>query len=256
MARFRNALAWCDISSVRSTRISIRSPRDRTASIDLTMTSLVAASSAWAALIASCGGFSSYCRCRTGCSQDPHRILCSRSSERLTMRAAISFSNELRPYATESAISFALNEAVNWSGCLLCQLRALESFLGCLTHLAMQFCEERERDPPSRRVFSDNERCHVVLLLVVDEDLICGVGQLAVVWWDLGEDRLAGCVERTVSSQHLAAATSVCKSRSAPLLYCPELLSHSARIVSSRATRACNRLIACRRSVGCGGSAL
>lgn len=56
----------------------------------------------------------------------------------------------------------------------------------------MQFGEKRKRDPATGGIFRDDESSDAVLLLVVDQDLICRIRQLGVVWWDLGQDRLAG----------------------------------------------------------------
>jgi hypothetical protein len=111
------------------------------------------------------------------------------------MSCAISRSNELSPYATASAISFALKDEVNCDGGRRVSAAALNITTlppSSHTHLAMQFGEKRKRDPATGGIFRDDESSDAVLLLVVDQDLICRIRQLGVVWWDLGQDRLAG----------------------------------------------------------------
>jgi hypothetical protein len=76
----------------------------------------------------------------------------------------------------------------------------------------MQIRQERKRHPPPRLILRYDKRRDPVRLLVVDEDLVGGVGEFRVPGCDFGEDGLAGYGRGDVS------IAVVCSRRSLPCL--------------------------------------
>jgi hypothetical protein len=92
----------------------------------------------------------------------------------------------------------------------------------------MQIRQKRKRHPPPRLILRYDERRYPVRLLVVDEDLVGGVGEFRVAGSDFGEDGLAGYGGGGVS---IAAR---CSRRSLPCLSNPSVSCHHSHHLLAR----------------------